>query len=207
MKFIKKILTLLALCLSPSVAVGQIANSSEIQFSETTSGAKITGCKLSFQAIGKDSFGGGKDVIIWGEFGYVKGAWSFQIATANANKAAKYINANKFDSLESDPINYAYFKPVFCDKIGRLECKNSAKQEIEFHKSNFPNGAFVATYPSKNPIANAVNLGSGNVEVGFNRRRDANALKFILDFQSQKNASERMKFIQCASGLMTKFER
>lgn len=192
---IKKLLLLVLVYFSAtSTSVGQEVN--RLSFQEISSGGVRTGCNLIFQATGQDySSKQGKSVIIRGSFGYFEKFWTFKLETGELLKWLEYAKDNKVNLVKSDPINYAYFKPINCFIDSKADCKSSAKQEVKSFKSE--GGGFFGVYAFNNKSAREVNLGLSNVEVGFNRRKKGFDIKFLLDFNTEDNRPEVEKYGKC----------
>lgn len=192
---IKKLL-LLALVYFGAVQVSFSQEISRLSFQEISSGGIRTGCNLIFQATGKDpSSKQGESVIIRGSFGYFGSHWTFKLEAGELSKWLEYAKNNKVHLLKSDPINYAYFKPINCFIADKADCKSSAEQEVKFFKSD--GGGFFGVYALDNKSAQEANLGLSNVEVGFNRKKKGFDIKFLLDFNAEDSQPEVKKYGKC----------
>ena len=201
----KKILTLVLACLLSSTSLAQDANPTSLSFSEITSGGDITGCSLIFRVVGNDfTYRKGKSIITWGNFSYHGKAFSFKLASTDTLKGLEYIKSGKIDLLKSDTIHYAYFRPTICQFVSQKECKSSSGQEVKFYKSDSPDGAFFGIYKLDNKIAQEVNAGFDNIEIGFNRKKNGYDIKLILDLQSQENQEEKKKYSECISNILNR---
>ena len=55
-----------------------------------------------------------------------------------------------------------------------------------------------------NKIAQEVNGGFDNIEIGFNRKKNGYDIKLILDIQSQENQEEKKKYSECIINILNR---
>lgn len=208
---IKKLKFFALICLLVSISTKSFATDSKkavLEFSDVSKNGKIDGCSLMFRSVARDEvYKGSNYILLWGWFGYMNingvPAFTFKFAVTDLSKFEKNLKTNTSVPIESDYINYAYFKPLssqlFSCSSGDVEkklCESSSGKELNHNKSDSPKGAFFAVYNS-DYLGHIGLTSADSVEIGFNRKKDGLDVKFILDISSAENISEMKKFSEC----------
>jgi hypothetical protein len=190
----KRIILLILFVLLPSVSIAE--EMSGVSFYEISSGGIRKGCNLVFSAVLRDN--SAKLISVRGSLGFMENFWTFKLEHGDAQKWMNLIKEGRQNQVRSDPVHYAFFKPVGCKDKG---CDiSSAGREIRSFKSE--GGGFFGVYDLVDDVAVASNLGITNIQIGFNRKKSDYDTKFEIDMKDNNNLVETKKYFDCVGGFV-----
>jgi hypothetical protein len=176
-----------------------------LTFNEINSEGKKTGCGLEFLTTNQDYVykKGAPSVFIGGFSNMIlkdKISFLFKIGIFDKSKALKSIEKNEISVLQSDKINYVYFRLNNCNKLNDESqseinaCYSSIKKELTSFFGE--KGEFISIYNFDKNFFIALS-NSDLIEIGFNRKKNGidQKLKIILDEQDHH---EILEFTKCS---------
>lgn len=191
----KQVLLLLFVLLPMTSAAEEMSG---VSFYEISSGGIRKGCNLVFRAVLRDN--SAKLIAVRGSFGFMENFWTFKLEHGDAQKWMNLIEEGKQHKVRSDPVHYAFFKPVGCKDKG---CDiSSAGRETKSFESD--GGGFVGVYDAIDDVAMVANLGITNIQIGFNGKKGNYDTKFEIDMKDANNLAEAKKYFKCVVGLLKK---
>jgi hypothetical protein len=202
----KKTLIKLICCFSFLPSLCNAADESIMDFHEETSNGKTIGCALIFNATTSDfAYKGGVPIYVRGSIVYRGLGWAFKLVVNDLSESLDSIANNSSHLLKSEPVNYAYLKPTKCRDSNKNRCQSSAGTEIKFTESE--KGGFLGVYKLENIAFMEATLGTGNIEIGFNREKAGLDVKFILDKKEKENAKAIASYRQCVVSFLEETEK
>jgi hypothetical protein len=176
-----------------------------LTFNEINSEGKKTGCSLEFLTLGQDYvYKKGTPSVFIGSFSNMilkdKFSFLFKIGIFDKSKALKSIEKDEISLLQSDKINYVYFRLNNCNKLkdGSQSEINACYSSIKKELTSFfgEKGEFISIYNFDINFFTALS-NSDLIEIGFNREKNGidQKLKIILD---ERDHHEILEFTKCS---------